>query len=137
MAELLVIRHGQASFGADDYDALSQVGHEQARLVGETLRAAGWVPDRLITGSLRRQQDTLTAMGLDGRREEHPGFNEYDFHDLLAVRFDGKVPGSVKRDRRTHFRTLRDTILSHAAAEVTCTHVHAASFDHPHHTVLL
>lgn len=111
MAELLVVRHGQASFGADDYDALSEMGHEQSRLAGEALRVAGWVPDRLVTGTLHRQRDTLSAMGFDGEREEHPGFNEYDFHDLLAVRFDGNVPQAVKGDRKIHFRTLRETIL--------------------------
>ena len=111
MAELIVVRHGQASFGADDYDALSEVGQEQSRLAGDALREAGWIPDRLVTGSLRRQIDTLAAMGFNGEREEHAGFNEYDFQDLLRVRFGGNVPPAVKGDRRTHFRTLRDTIF--------------------------
>ena len=38
MAELLVIRHGQASFGQDDYDVLSDLGHQQSRAVGALLR---------------------------------------------------------------------------------------------------
>ena len=50
MSELLVIRHGQASFGQDNYDVLSDLGHEQARAAGAALREAGWVPDRLVTG---------------------------------------------------------------------------------------
>ena len=65
MAELLIVRHGQASFGADDYDKLSEVGHEQSRLAGAALREAGWQPDRLVTGTLRRQKDTLKSMGFD------------------------------------------------------------------------
>lgn len=111
MAELIVVRHGQASFGADDYDNLSEVGREQSRLAGEALRAMGWVPDRLVTGTLQRQRDTLTEMGFAGDREEHAGLNEYDFHDLLSVRFGGDVPDLVQHDRKTHFRTLRETIL--------------------------
>lgn len=111
MSELLVIRHGQASFGADDYDVLSELGHRQSAALGEMLDAAGWVPDRLITGTLLRQKETLRAMGFDAAPEEHAGFNEYDFHDLLNARFDGDVPLPVTQDRKTHFRTLRETIL--------------------------
>src|SRR3954451_8944505 len=33
VARLLLVRHGQASFGAGDYDALSRAGHEQARVL--------------------------------------------------------------------------------------------------------
>lgn len=114
MAELLVVRHGQASFGAGDagsYDRLSDLGRQQAELAGAALRDAGWLPDRMITGSLERQKETLAAMGFDGAAEEHAGWNEYDFHDLLTVRFGGAVPDAVRADRKTHFRALRETIL--------------------------
>ena len=111
MAELLVIRHGQASFGQDNYDVLSELGHRQGAAVGAVLRDLGWVPDRLITGTLHRQKDTLSAMGFSQPPEEHAGFNEYDFHDLLNARYKGVVPDMVKGDRRTHFRTLRETVF--------------------------
>lgn len=111
MAELLVIRHAQASFGADDYDRLSDLGHRQSEMAGAALRAWGWVPDRLVTGTLTRQRQTLESMGFDDPPEQHDGLNEYDFHDLLSVRFDGNVPDPVRHDRKTHFRTLRETIL--------------------------
>ncbi|WP_233270296.1 histidine phosphatase family protein [Chachezhania sediminis] len=111
MAELLVVRHGQASFGTDNYDKLSELGHEQARLTGEALRGAGWIPDRTITGTLVRQKETLESMGFGGAAEEHSGLNEYDFHDILNARFGGDVPHDVRKDRKTHYQTLRDTIL--------------------------
>ncbi len=111
MAELLVIRHGQASFGADDYDRLSDLGRRQSQAVGEVLRASGWQPDRVMTGTLRRQKETLAEMGFADPPEEHPGFDEYDFHDLLRVKFGGRMPDAVRRDRKTHFRTLREAIL--------------------------
>ena len=111
MAELLVIRHGQASFGQDNYDVLSDLGHQQSQAVGALLRDLGWVPDRLVTGTLNRQRDTLRAMGFDAAPEEHAGFNEYDFGDLLNARFKGAVPDLVKGDRKTHFRALRETIF--------------------------
>ncbi len=110
MSELLVIRHGQASFGADDYDQLSDLGHKQSAMVGATLRDLGWVPDRLVTGTLLRQKQTLAAMGFESAPEEHAGFNEYDFHDLLTVKFNGEVPDRVRHDRKAHFRTLREVI---------------------------
>lgn len=118
MAELLVIRHGQASFGSDNYDQLSDLGHRQSQAAGLALRAAGWVPDRLITGTLTRQIETLSSMGFDATPEQHHGFNEYDFHDLLAVRFGGNVPEDVRSDRKTHFRTLRETILEWQAGGI-------------------
>lgn len=118
MAELVVIRHGQASFGSDNYDALSDLGRRQSEAVGAHLRATGWAPDRLITGTLARQRDTLRAMGFDTPPEEHPGFNEYDFHDLLNTRFGGQAPDPVMQDRKTHFRTLRDTILDWQAGGI-------------------
>jgi broad specificity phosphatase PhoE len=111
MAELLVIRHAQASFGADNYDQLSELGYRQSEMAGAALRASGWVPDRLITGTLARQIETLKSMGFKEPPEQHAGLNEYDFHDLLSVRFKGKVPDPVRHDRKTHFRTLRETIL--------------------------
>lgn len=111
MSELLVIRHGQASFGQDNYDVLSDLGHQQAASVGALLREIDWVPDRLITGTLTRQKETLASMGLEADREEHAGFNEYDFNDLLNARFKGDVPSLVKGDRKTHFRALRETVF--------------------------
>ena len=37
MGVLLLVRHGQASLGAADYDQLSELGHRQAQLP-----APGW-----------------------------------------------------------------------------------------------
>lgn len=111
MAELMVIRHGQASFGADNYDKLSDLGEQQAVAVGDALREMNWIPDRLITGTLDRQKQTLEGMRLDGDPEEHPGWNEYDFYDLLAVKHGGEMPHQVRHDRKTHFKTLRETVF--------------------------
>ncbi len=111
MAELVVIRHGQAAFGQDNYDVLSDLGRTQARAAGTWLRGMDWIPDRLISGTLERQRDTLTEMGFAGDIEEHAGLNEYDFGDLLRARFAGDVPDLVRGDRKTHFRTLRDTVF--------------------------
>ena len=58
MGAVYLVRHGQASFGKADYDALSETGFEQARVLGESLRARLPRPDALFTGSLRRHRET-------------------------------------------------------------------------------
>ena len=54
MATLVLIRHGQASYGQADYDRLSPTGEQQARVLGPHLAALGL--DALFVGPLRRRQ---------------------------------------------------------------------------------
>ncbi|MBE1281821.1 MAG: histidine phosphatase family protein [Rhodobacteraceae bacterium] len=113
MAELLVIRHGQASFGAGDaaaYDQLTDLGYTQSRLLGDLLRDLDWVPDRVVTGTLARHRQTLDGIGFDTAAEEHAGWNEYDFHDLLTAKHSGVLPENVQKDRQSHFRALKTTL---------------------------
>ncbi|MEQ8692784.1 MAG: histidine phosphatase family protein [Pseudomonadales bacterium] len=58
MATIYVIRHGQASFGSDDYDNLSELGRLQASRLGEYLRDSDVHLDAAYCGQLRRQRDT-------------------------------------------------------------------------------
>ena len=118
MAELLIIRHGQASYGAANYDALSTLGQRQAALIGETLRVSGWVPDRVISGTLTRQVDTLAAMAFEVDPEQHAGFNEYDFQDLLKAH-NSTTPSAIQSaDRKAHFRLLRETVYAWMRGEI-------------------
>ena len=41
MRLLYLVRHGQASFGKRDYDALSELGHEQSRCSAARSRSEG------------------------------------------------------------------------------------------------
>jgi len=118
VAELVVIRHGQASFGAENYDVLSDLGRAQARAAGDWLRQMDWVPDRVVTGTLSRQIDTAHEMGVGSAPERHAGLNEYDFGDLLTARFKYGVPDMVQGDRKTHFRTLRETVFAWQRGEI-------------------
>lgn len=78
---LLLIRHGQASFGARDYDQLSDHGRHQAAVLGLALAERQVKPARLVTGSLRRQRDTLDltarAAGWELAHEVDPRWNEF------------------------------------------------------------
>ena len=58
MATIYLIRHGQASFGSDDYDQLSQLGIRQAEVAGEYFRESGIFFDAAYSGDLKRQIDT-------------------------------------------------------------------------------
>jgi len=58
MAELYLIRHGQASFGTANYDRLSPLGHRQAEVLGECFRECGIHFDAAYSGELARQTNT-------------------------------------------------------------------------------
>jgi broad specificity phosphatase PhoE len=98
---LLLVRHGQASFGTSDYDRLSPRGHEQARVVAAHLTRHGAPVDLLQSGSLIRQRETAEPIAAAfGRAVEiDPRWDEYDTDEILAhhssspVRQD-RAPGS-------------------------------------------
>ena len=69
MAEIFCVRHGQASFGSEDYDQLSETGYLQARLLGTHLSQSGVKLDAIICGSLKRQIQTAQGV-VDIYREQ-------------------------------------------------------------------
>ena len=58
MTTLLFARHGQASFGQENYDQLSDLGSKQAQLLGSQYARLPRKIDRMITGTLSRQRDS-------------------------------------------------------------------------------
>ncbi|MDO7868103.1 histidine phosphatase family protein [Nocardioides jiangxiensis] len=102
MSVILLVRHGQASFGAADYDALSAAGHEQARVLGRDLAARGVVPDRIVRGELRRHRETAEGIleGLGSAGGSLPvtvdaGWDEFDFDHVLRVHTPSEESRSV------------------------------------------
>jgi broad specificity phosphatase PhoE len=85
---IYLIRHGQASFGSADYDKLSDLGQEQARLLGAALRPRLPEVHAVLTGTMTRQKQTargcLDAMGCTAVPREDAGFDEFDHDDLIA-----------------------------------------------------
>jgi len=85
MTEITLVRHGQANAAAkdpDSYDYLSDLGHDQARWLGEYIAPLGQY-DRVISGTLRRQLGTAKGAnptglphGTDAR------LNELDYYGL-------------------------------------------------------
>lgn len=125
MSELYLIRHAQASFGADDYDQLSELGVRQSRLLGEYFKERGIEFDHLVSGDMRRQQQTLDIVveSLQARRKasrhRHPGFDEYGFEMLFECyereyRDDELVRAVAadRSDRKAYFRLLRRVLTA-------------------------
>jgi broad specificity phosphatase PhoE len=122
--ELWLIRHAQASFGAADYDNLSDLGHRQSRALGAAIAELGFTPDAAWIGAQKRHRQTLdgimAGMGRQMAPQIHAGWNEFDFTGLLNARFDGQdAPDGIHTDRKTHFRALRDTVLMWQRGAIT------------------
>jgi broad specificity phosphatase PhoE len=63
MSELILVRHGQASFLTDNYDRLSQTGIEQSRQLGLYWSRMKVKADEVYTGQLERQRHTAQIIG--------------------------------------------------------------------------
>lgn len=59
---LVLVRHGQASLGTDDYDRLSERGHRQASHLGRRLSDSIAKGARVWSGTLRRHRQTLAPL---------------------------------------------------------------------------
>lgn len=113
MGNLYLVRHGQASFGADDYDVLSPLGHQQAVRLGEYFKNKGLVFDAALTGTLQRQVSThegiCKGMQTTPQALQWPGLNEYDSHAVIATVHAGKLDKPATPEQyRHHFRLLKD-----------------------------
>jgi broad specificity phosphatase PhoE len=86
MPSIVLVRHAQASFGAADYDVLSDLGHEQVEAVARALDRRGMRVERIVSGSLRRQRDTAAPFAaLAGLEVEvDPRWNEYESDAVLV-----------------------------------------------------
>jgi broad specificity phosphatase PhoE len=113
MSNLYLVRHGQASFGAEDYDKLSELGHKQAVRLGEYFKQKGLQFDAVLTGTLRRHVQTWAGIaqgaGLSHEPVQWPGLNEYDSHAVIAAIHPYKLdkPDTPEMYRH-HFRLLKD-----------------------------
>lgn len=94
MGSIYLIRHGQASFGAENYDVLSPLGFMQAAALGNHLGQLGVRFDRCISGELSRQQDTarttLERMGTANQCEQptleiDSAFNEFHADEVIRA----------------------------------------------------
>ncbi|WP_321472688.1 histidine phosphatase family protein [uncultured Paludibaculum sp.] len=103
MSTIYLFRHGQAGL-RDDYDRLSELGHQQARQLGAFVAREGLRFDKVIVGGLRRQRETaeavlaaLDAAGLAPNAVEHDrNWNEFD----LDIVYEGIAPQIASADEQ-------------------------------------
>lgn len=75
MSSLLLVRHGQASFGGARYDELSVKGKSQASATGIWMRERGAHFDRMLSGPRQRQIETARLILNASKRESLSGLN--------------------------------------------------------------
>lgn len=89
MSRVLLVRHGQASWGKKDYDHLSPLGERQAAILGTALVARDVRPRLLVSGGLSRQRQTATRiLGAAGWPIDHDvddRWNEYDHQAIITA----------------------------------------------------
>lgn len=92
MGVTILVRHGQASYGATSYDVLSELGHRQAARFGVALAETGDAPAVIRTGTLQRQRGTaqgIAAAFSDGIPvEADERWNEFDLSGIVGGAMD-------------------------------------------------
>lgn len=104
MSNLVLIRHGQATMFADDYDKLSPTGEEQSRLLGQFWKSRGVAFDEIYAGPRIRQIRTaeLVLEQLKAETDNLPELtiidelNEYDGDGIIEY----LLPIAAERDPR-------------------------------------
>ena len=113
MGTLYLVRHGQASFGAADYDKLSELGQQQSVRLGQYFEHKGVRFSAVLSGTLRRHLQTYAAIregaAFDMEALQWPGLNEFDSAAVIATVHPHKLerPDTPELYRH-HFRLLRD-----------------------------
>lgn len=124
MAILILARHGQASFGAQNYDQLSELGWSQSRWLGEYFKERGLRFRSVHSGTLERQHDTargiLQAMGEpDTPIAQDPGFNEYHAEPVLRAYLGDVDPVAMQNaSYREYWQAFRRAMAAWAADEL-------------------
>jgi broad specificity phosphatase PhoE len=119
MGTLYLVRHGQASFGASNYDQLSALGGQQCQALGAYFAQRGVVFDAVLRGSLQRHVQSLQAFAQGycaqplslPAETEWPGLNEYDSEALIRTVHSGPLPKpDTPEVYRQYFRWLREAM---------------------------
>ncbi len=135
MTELIVVRHGQASYGAADYDVLSPLGHRQCALLGQWLAKCADEPfDLIVRGAMVRHRDTLNAIAGALAQAGHvlpdpielPGLNEFDHHAVIGAYARARPDNAAvlaaehsrAQDLRAVYALLRGGLGAWAAGEL-------------------
>ena len=125
MGRLVLVRHGQASFLATNYDQLSPLGVRQAARLGEVWAQQGVAFDRVVSGTLERQKDTAAEVAQAYARAGAPlptlhslaAFDEYDGDAVMRI----GLP--VMLERNAELRTLYAAFKALPVDEIAARHL--------------
>ena len=120
MPTVLLVRHAQASFGTSDYDALSPGGIAQAEELAAEIARREIRVDRLVSGTLARQRDTvarlaaLTAgpVSIDRRWDEYDADDILDKYSDRSVRLERRSRGASRITTQQFQVVLEEALLS-------------------------
>ncbi|MFK7957866.1 MAG: histidine phosphatase family protein [Lysobacterales bacterium] len=118
MSEMTLVRHGQASLGAENYDELSPLGVQQAVWLGEYFAEREMVFDQVVVGGQHRHRQTLDgisgALSLPPPDAPDTRLNELDFQCLLAafLAHNPNHPRPARGDVRGIFSTFKLAMLA-------------------------
>lgn len=120
MGAIQLIRHGQASWGADDYDQLSDLGGRQAAALGDSWEAGGFRPDWSVCGAMKRHAQTAVPAldAIDGDLYDvDAGWNEYDHLALARVTSPADRPADAREFQKILDAALTTWVAGDAGAE--------------------
>jgi len=122
--KIYLVRHGQASLGAADYDNLSERGEQQALRLGEYFASRGITFDAAYGGTLKRHAQTYNGItrGMNASQAMpdmalRAGLNEYDSEAVIAAICSSVELAAMKSPKtgegyKQHFAMLRKGIAS-------------------------
>jgi broad specificity phosphatase PhoE len=137
MGVILLVRHGQASWGAADYDELSPVGHEQGRLVGRALAARGVTPTQVVAGGMKRHAQTaraaVDAAGWGRDVVVEKGWDEFDHMQMLEVHGPAEGGGDGENQQGRQLSRQEFNAWFDAATERWTSGRYDREYDEPFH----
>ncbi len=119
MVEICLVRHGQASLGAEDYDRLSELGDAQSQYLGQYFSERKIKFDQVFIGGQKRHLQTWEAI-LKGLNEasKFPSdikvdnrLNEYDHVSLINTFVESSgIDRKQFSGSKGHFRLLKKAL---------------------------
>ncbi len=133
MKTILLARHGQASLGEDNYDKLSELGIQQATILGQFYADNGRQVDKIFTGSMVRQLNTakhfckpyLLGSGRSVPAQTFTELNEFDHEEVLftflgykdKAEFKAKFSEEYKVSKRALLKMFQDSMTRWVSGE--------------------
>lgn len=133
MSQVMLVRHGQAQTGAQDeasYDALSPLGFQQARWLGDYIAGSCHVPTRIISGTMRRQQETAgeIAEALGMERTQDARLNEINYFALAESMQDNHAV-ELPQTRAEFLLHMPQTMAAWRDGSISCPNESFADYE--------